>query len=124
MTDTGNARQLIADTLRRQARWRETKAAGHRHELRNQRWADAAEACAAYVETLPSSDQRIRTIAAAYYLTGPGQPETLHLGPEASEFTARCDLTPDLFLTELSRVVVDETVRDEDTLDQELYPDD
>jgi hypothetical protein len=112
MTETIST--ALAEALRVLANWRWNCAAECVTDTRHARWADRAEQCAQYVESLPASDPRLRTIAAAAEWHGPGNPLTL--GQEAAWFASSCNLTPDAFLSELVEVAtleaLDEFARD------------
>lgn len=101
--------QALAATLRGRAEWRYSKADEYPEDARNERWARAIERAAAYVETLPATDPRLLTIAAAGWPEGD---DFVVLGEEGSRFASRCDTGPDTFLSELAEVMADAEVRD------------
>jgi hypothetical protein len=108
----------LANTLRGQARWRETKAEEYPEDTRNQRWAEAAYRAADYVETLPDNDERLRTIAAA--TNWDAGIDFVSLGEQGHRLAARCDLEPDAFLRALAAAVALDAATREFAVDVDL----
>jgi hypothetical protein len=97
--DMSQVKEMLAEDFEQKADWRETVAAEHPEDERNELAARGMRDLAAYVRGLPDDDERLRRIAAALtsgdfdvgtldmvlsrYGFGPGS----HLGPpDASEF--------------------------------------